>query len=73
MRPTISCISLLLATALTLPALTSSARAQLTLPEERGASFPLPDLALPSAEDGRLVSLSELAGEKYILHVFASW
>ena len=34
---------------------------------------PLPELLLPSAEDGRPLSLAELHGRKLVLHVFASW
>lgn len=47
----------------------------LILPESRDTRVPLPDVALPLADPetpGR-VSLADLAGEKYILHVFASW
>jgi len=50
---------------------------RLPLPEDRDALVPLPDLALPPADPARdgdgLVSLADLRGEKYILHVFASW
>lgn len=34
---------------------------------------PFPDLALPSAADGRPLSIADFAGEKVVLHVFASW
>ncbi len=34
---------------------------------------PVPDLVLPSADDGRPRSLAEFRGKKYVLHVFASW
>jgi len=50
---------------------------RLPLPEDRDALVSLPDLALPPADPARdgdgLVSLADLRGEKYILHVFASW
>lgn len=73
MRTAITLLSLFFVSVLALSLLASPVLAQLALPEERGAVFPLPDLALPAAEDGRLVSLADLEGEKYILHVFASW
>lgn len=34
---------------------------------------PFPALVLPSAEDGRPVSLADFRGQKLLLHVFASW
>ena len=34
---------------------------------------PFPDLVLPSAEDGRPMSLADFRGQKLILHIFASW
>lgn len=50
---------------------------RLPLPEDRDTLVSLPDLALPPADPARhgdgLVSLADLRGEKYILHVFASW
>jgi len=33
----------------------------------------LPEISLPSAEDGRPVSLAAYRGRKIVLHVFASW
>lgn len=32
-----------------------------------------PEVPLPSLEDGSLHSLSDLRGDKIVLHVFASW
>ncbi|MFQ5778513.1 MAG: TlpA family protein disulfide reductase [Terriglobia bacterium] len=32
-----------------------------------------PALVLPSAEDGRPLSLADFRGQKLLLHVFASW
>ena len=51
------------------------ALAQLSLPSSRDETIALPDIALPVAgeEPGHLVSLADLKGKKYILHVFASW
>jgi hypothetical protein len=34
---------------------------------------PVPQLRLPSIEDGRPLSLAEFRGEKVMLHVWASW
>ncbi|MEE8525978.1 MAG: hypothetical protein V3T72_18735 [Thermoanaerobaculia bacterium] len=34
---------------------------------------PVPELLLPSAEDGRPRLLAEFLGSKLVLHVFASW
>ena len=34
---------------------------------------PFPDLVLPSYDDSRPMSVSQLAGDKLVLHVFASW
>jgi hypothetical protein len=34
---------------------------------------PFPEMVLPSLEDGRPSSVSELRGQKLILHIFASW
>ena len=34
---------------------------------------PFPDIVLPSAEDGRPMSLADYRGKKVVLHVFASW
>jgi len=34
---------------------------------------PVPDLVLPSLEDGKPASLAEFRGRKFILHMFASW
>jgi hypothetical protein len=34
---------------------------------------PVPDLVLPSLEDGRPASLAQFRGKKVLLHVFASW
>jgi|GEM_PF-5450936 len=66
--------SLLLSTLLAL-VLAAPALAQLSLPSSRDERVALPDIALPVAgeEPGHLVSLADLKGEKYILHVFASW
>ncbi len=40
-------------------------------PIEEGRPFPA--LVLPSAEDGRPMTLSQFRGKKVILQVFASW
>ncbi len=34
---------------------------------------PFPPIVLPSAADGRPLSLADFRGRKTILHVFASW
>ena len=34
---------------------------------------PFPHLVLPSAEDGRPMSLADFRGKRVVLHVFASW
>ena len=34
---------------------------------------PVPDLVLPDAATGEPRSLAELRGERFVLHVFASW
>jgi hypothetical protein len=34
---------------------------------------PVPDIVLPSMEDGRPASLAQFRGKKIVLHVFASW
>jgi hypothetical protein len=34
---------------------------------------PVPDLVLPSLEDGRPASLAQFRGKNVLLHVFASW
>ncbi len=34
---------------------------------------PLPSLALPTVDDGRLVSLADFRGQKLLLIEFASW
>ena len=50
---------------------------RLPLPEDRDTRVSLPDVAFPVVGEERgtegLVSLADLRGEKYILHVFASW
>lgn len=66
--------ALALSAFLALP-LAAPAFAQLSLPSSREERVALPEIALPVAggDAGRLVSLADLKGEKYILHVFASW
>ncbi|MFQ5876188.1 MAG: TlpA family protein disulfide reductase [Acidobacteriota bacterium] len=43
----------------------------------RGTPFevgkPFPGLVLPSAADGRPMSLEQFRGRKVLLHIFASW
>jgi hypothetical protein len=34
---------------------------------------PVPDIVLPSAADGRPVSIAALRGSRLALHIFASW
>jgi hypothetical protein len=34
---------------------------------------PVPDIVLPSLQDGRPASLAQFRGKKVLLHVFASW
>ncbi len=34
---------------------------------------PFPNLALPSIEDGRVVSIANFRGKKTVLHIWASW
>ena len=73
----------LLSTALTVPILTASAPAQQKAKPiwERNAPLPkgfnvgeaFPTLALPSAADGRPVSIAEYRGKKLIVNIFASW
>ena len=43
------------------------------LPRGFNPGEPFPTLALPSAPDGRPVSLAEFRGKKVIVNVFASW
>jgi hypothetical protein len=43
------------------------------LPAGLEVGQPFPEIALPSAEDGRPLSLARFRGMKTILHVFASW
>jgi hypothetical protein len=38
---------------------------------EVGQRFP--ELVLPSAEDGRPMSIADFRGKRVVLHVFASW
>ena len=38
---------------------------------EVGTAFP--DIALPSLDDGRPMSIHDFRGQKVMLHVFASW
>jgi hypothetical protein len=33
----------------------------------------VPDIVLPSLDDGRPLSLTDYRGKKVVLHVFASW
>lgn len=48
-----------------------SASAAADLPFDVGDR--LPDLVLPSVEDGRPLSLTEFRGRHLLLHFFASW
>lgn len=76
MRTPTLAVSILLVAAAVAPANdTPASPTRLPLPEDRDTRVSLPDVALPVAGEGtaRLVSLAELRGEKYILHVFASW
>lgn len=34
---------------------------------------PFPDLVLPSAKNGKPMSIADFAGKKVVLQVFASW
>jgi hypothetical protein len=34
---------------------------------------PVPDIVLPSLQDGRPAALAQFRGKKVLLHVFASW
>ena len=43
------------------------------LPQGFNAGEAFPTLALPSAADGRPVSLAEFRGKKLIVNIFASW
>ncbi len=43
------------------------------LPRGFNAGEAFPTLALPSAADGRPVSVAEFRGKKLILNIFASW
>jgi len=43
------------------------------LPPGFNAGEPFPTLALPSAADGRPVSVTEFRGKKLIVNIFASW
>lgn len=38
---------------------------------EKGIDFP--SINFPSLENGKAVSIGDYAGEKVVLHVFASW
>ena len=59
-----------LAGALVLTSMAAGAAAQ---PHGFRVGEPVPDLVLPSAEDGSPLSLADYRGEKLVLHVFASW
>ena len=43
------------------------------LPQGFNAGEAFPTLALPSAADGRPVSVTEFRGKKLIVNIFASW
>ena len=43
------------------------------LPQGFNAGEAFPTLALPSAADGRPVSVAEFRGKKLIINIFASW
>jgi len=43
------------------------------LPRGFNPGEPFPTLALPSAADGRPMSLAEFRGRKLIVNIFASW
>jgi len=78
MRTTTLAVSILVVAAAVAPANdTPASTTRLPLPENRDTRVSLPDVALPVVGEGtgtvRLVSLADLRGEKYILHVFASW
>lgn len=53
--------------------LTATATCALAQPYGFEVGQPVPDLVLPAADDGAPRSLADYRGEKYILHVFASW
>lgn len=43
------------------------------LPFGLNVGEPFPTMALPSADDGRAVSLADFRGKKTIVNIFASW
>ena len=55
----------------------SFALAAFALAAAPGARFkpgqPFPDLALPSLDGGRPLSVASYRGKKLLLHIFASW
>lgn len=53
--------------------LSSMASCALGQPHGFEVGQPVPDLILPAVGDGSPRSLADFRGEKYILHVFASW
>lgn len=46
-----------------------------TRPEVTGfrVGEPFPQIAFPSVDDGRPMSLADFRGQKLLLHIFASW
>ncbi len=61
----------LLPAALLLLSATAADAQRPDIPFEVGQPFP--DLTLPSAEDGKPLSIRDFRGRKVVLHVFASW
>ena len=57
----------LIAAALSLSAGQASAQIEV------GKPFPFPEMGLPLAESGDMVTLDAFAGEALLLHIYASW
>jgi hypothetical protein len=53
------------------------AGSQMAAPQDPSSRFkvgqPFPNVILPSADDGRPMSLAQYRGKKVLLHIFASW
>jgi hypothetical protein len=56
-------------------AIWSGAVSAQTRPEVTGfrVGEPFPEIAFPSADAGRPMSLADFRGKKLLLHIFASW
>ncbi len=55
------------------PAAAPGRRSGPPMPDRFAVGRYVPEIALPSADDGRLLSLASFRGRRTILHIFASW